>query len=284
MIDDTIGRAADVLRSAGIKTAQLEAELLLQYVLGVNQTEFLSMSDRDLSPAEQDTYFSLVERRRSREPLQYITGEAAFRHLNLRVTPDVLVPRPETEWVAEEAIAMVRHMHKPAVLDIGTGSGAIAISVASEVSQAEVVAVDISRQAISLALENAERHNVESKIRFIVSDYFSGLPAYYEEHFNVIVSNPPYIAISELSGLEPEVKDYEPVIALTPGRDPLKAHKIIAAGAPRFLKKDGLLVLEIGAGSGEAGRAVLESTGFYRDIELLLDVAGQDRVVKGVLA
>lgn len=283
MIDETIGRAADALRTAGIKTAQLDAEILLQYVLGVNQTEFLAMADRELSPAERDTYFSLVERRRSREPLQYITGEAAFRHLVLRVNPDVLVPRPETEWVAEEAIAAIRNMHKPAVLDIGTGSGAIAISVASEVSQAEVVAVDISRSAISLAMANAERYNVDSRIRFIVSDYFAGLPAHYEEHFNVIVSNPPYIARSDLAGLEPEVKDFEPVIALTPGPDPLSPHKIIAAGAPRWLKQGGIVVLEIGAGTGEAGRAVLESTGYYKDVELLLDLAGQDRVVKGVL-
>jgi release factor glutamine methyltransferase len=283
MIDDTIGRAADALRTAGIKTAQLDAELLLQYVLGVNQTEFLAMPDRELSPAEQDTYFSLVERRRTREPLQYITGLAAFRHLNLRVTPDVLVPRPETEWVAEEAIAAVRHLHESAVLDIGTGSGAIAISVASEVPQAEVVAVDISRSAISLAMENAERHNVESRIRFIVSDYFAALPSAYEAYFNVIVSNPPYIARSDLSGLEPEVRDHEPIVALTPGTDPLSPHKIIAGGAPRWLKPGGLLVLEIGSGTGEAGRAVLESTGYYENVELLLDLAGQDRVVKGVL-
>jgi release factor glutamine methyltransferase len=284
VIDDTIGRAADALRAAGIKTARLDAELLLQYVLGVSQTEFLAMADRDLSLAEQDTYFSLVERRRSREPLQYITGEAAFRHLNLRVSPDVLVPRPETEWVAEEAIAAVRNMNKPAVLDIGTGSGAIAISVASEVPQTEVVATDISRHAISLAMENAERHSVEGRIRFIVSDYFASLPAYYEEHFNVIVSNPPYIASHEMPGLEPEVKNHEPIVALTPGPDPLAPHKIIAAGAPRFLKPGGLLVLEIGSANGQAARDTLEATGFYKDVELLLDLAGRDRVIKGVLS
>lgn len=284
MIDDTIGQAADALRAAGIKTARLDAELLLQYVLGINQTEYLALADRDLSPAEQDTYFSLIERRRTREPLQYITGEAAFRHLNLRVTPDVLVPRPETEWVAEEAIAAVRNLNKPAVLDIGTGSGAIAISVASEVPQAEVVATDISRRAVSLAMENAERHGVEGHIRFIVSDFFSSVPVYYEEYFNVIVSNPPYIAAGEMPGLEPEVKDHEPSIALSPGPDPLAPHKIIAAGAPRFLKPGGLLVLEIGATSGQAARDVLRTTGLYKDVELLLDLAGRDRVIKGVLS
>ncbi|MFA5866650.1 MAG: peptide chain release factor N(5)-glutamine methyltransferase [Actinomycetota bacterium] len=283
MIDDTIGRAADALRASGIKTARLDAELLFQYVLGINQTEFLAMADRELSPAEQDTYFSLVERRQAREPLQYITGEAAFRHLNLRVTPDVLVPRPETEWVAEEAIVAVRNLHKPAVLDIGTGSGAIAISIASEVPQAEVVATDISRQAVSLALENAERHNVDGRIRFIVSDYFSSVPAYYKEHFNVIVSNPPYIASHELPGLDPEIKYHEPVVALSPGLDPLAPHRIIAAGAPRFLKAGGLLVLEIGANSGQAARDALAVTGLYTDVEILLDLAGRDRVIKGVL-
>jgi release factor glutamine methyltransferase len=283
VIDDTVSQAADALRAAGIKTARLDAELLLQYVLGINQTEFLAMSDRDLSPAEQDTYFSLVERRRSREPLQYITGEAAFRHLTLRVTSDVLVPRPETEWVAEEAIAAVRNLHKPAVLDIGTGSGAIAISVASEVPQAEVVATDISRHAVSLAMENAERYSVEGRIRFIVSDYFKSLPAYLEEHFNVVVSNPPYIASHEIPGLEPEVKDHEPRIALSPGSDPLAPHKIIADGAPRFLKPGGLLVLEIGSASGQAARDAMDATGLYKDVELMLDLAGRDRVIKGVL-
>jgi release factor glutamine methyltransferase len=284
VIDDTVSQAADALRAAGIKTARLDAELLLQYVLGINQTEFLAMSDRDLSPAEQDTYFSLVERRRSREPLQYITGKAAFRHLTLRVTSDVLVPRPETEWVAEEAIAAVRHLHKPAVLDIGTGSGAIAISIASEVPQAEVVATDISRHAVSLAMENAERYSVEGRIRFIVSDYFQSLPAYLEEHFNVVVSNPPYIASHEIPGLEPEVKDHEPPIALSPGPDPLAPHKIIADGAPRFLKPGGLLVLEIGSASGQAARDTLNATGLYKDVEVMLDLAGRDRVIKGVLS
>ncbi len=283
MIDETINRAASALREAGIKTAQLEAEMLLQYVLGVNRTEFLAMPDRDLSPAEQDTYYSLIKRRQTREPLQYITGEAAFRHLMLRVTPDVLVPRPETEWVAEEVISAVRHTNQPVVLDIGTGSGAIAISVASEVSWAEVVATDVSRAALSLAMENAQRMGVENRIQFILSDYFTSLPTRYERAFDVIVSNPPYVASSDFPGLEPEVKGFEPVIALTPGPDSLAAHRIIATGAPRFLKPGGMLVMEIAAGNGEAGKAVLNTTDMYKDIEMLLDLAGQDRVIKGVL-
>jgi len=199
------------------------------------------------------------------------------------VTPDVLVPRPETEWVAEEVIAAVRNMHTPAILDIGTGSGAIAISVASEVPEAKVVATDISRHAVSLAMENAERYGVDGRIRFFVSDYFSSLPVDYERHFNVIVSNPPYVTSTEFQALEPEVRKYEPAVALTAGSDPLAPHKIIAAAAPRFLKPAGILILEIGAGTGEAGRGVLESTGRFRNVELLLDLAGQDRVVKGAL-
>ncbi len=283
MIDDVVSRGADALRAAGIKTARLDAELLLQFTLGVNRTQFLTMEDRQLSLTEADMFADLIERRGSREPLQYITGEAAFRHLLLRVTPDVLVPRPETEWVAEEVIAAVRHVHEPRVLDIGTGSGAIAIAVASEVPGAEVVATDVSRPALAIAMGNASDHNVTEHIQFFLSDYFKNLPERLEQSFNVIVSNPPYISHAELASLDPEVRDHEPLVALSPGHDPLAPHRVIAAEAPRFLKPNGLLILEVGAGSGPAGKAVLAATGLYKNIELLLDLAGQDRVIKGVL-
>lgn len=283
MIDNVVSRGADALRAAGIRTARLDAELLLQFTLGVNRTQFLTMEDRTLSLTEEDMFADLIERRGSREPLQYITGEAAFRHLLLRVTPDVLVPRPETEWVAEEAITAVRHVHAPYILDIGTGSGAIAIAVASEVAGAEVVATDVSRAALSIAMGNAEEYGVTDHIQFFLSDYFQSLPERLEKSFHVIVSNPPYIAQVELAGLEPEVRDHEPMIALSPGHDPLSPHRVIAAEAPRFLKPNGLLILEVGAGSGAAGKAVLASSGLYKNIELLLDLAGQDRVIKGVL-
>ncbi len=283
MIDDVVSRGADALRAAGIKTARLDAELLLQFTLGVNRTQFLTMEDRPLSPMEEDMFADLIERRGSREPLQYITGEAAFRHLLLRVTPDVLVPRPETEWVAEEVIAAIRHIHEPWVLDIGTGSGAIAIAVASEVAGAEVVATDLSRPALAVAMGNAADYNLAGRIQFFLSDYFKDLPARLERSFNVIVSNPPYIAHAELASLDPEVRDHEPLVALSPGHDPLAPHRVIAAEAPRFLKPNGLLILEVGAGSGPAGKAVLAATGMYKNVELLLDLAGQDRVIKGVL-
>ena len=283
MIDDALSQAADDLRASGIRTARLDAELLLQHALGINRSALLTMDDRDLSPAEKDVYFNLIARRRTREPLQYITGEAAFRHLVLRVTNDVLVPRQETEWVAEEVLDAIRHVNQPRVLDIGTGSGAIAISIAYEAGWAEVVATDISRAALSIAIGNAKNYNVDGKIQFLLSDYFANLPERMEKSFNVIVSNPPYIRSSELVGLEPEVRDYEPLVALTPGDDPLSPHRVIAAGAPRFLKNDGILILEIGSGNGEEGKAILDSTGFYKDVELMLDLAGQDRVIKGRL-
>jgi release factor glutamine methyltransferase len=283
MLDEAVSLGADALRSAGIRTARLDSELLLQYVLGVDRTGYLLMDDRELTQTEEDTFFSLIERRKQREPLQYITGQAAFRHLLLNVTPDVLVPRPETEWVAEEAIAAVRNLNEPKVLDMGTGSGAIAISIAHEVAMAEVVAVDISRAALTVAMRNARMTGVERRIQFMVSDYFKNLPDRMEGMFNVIVSNPPYIAQRDLAGLEPEVKDYEPVVALTPGEDPLRPHRIIAAEAARFLKPQGILILEVGAGCGPEGKAILAATGLYKDIEMLLDMAGQDRVIKGRL-
>lgn len=283
MIDELVGQGADALREAGVQTARLDAELLLQHALGLNRSEFLTLGNVELSPAERDVYFSLIERRCAREPLQYITGEAAFRNLILRVTPDVLIPRPETELVVGEVIFAVKHMNKPKILDIGTGSGAIAIAVASEVPEAKVVATDISNAAVALAIENAETAGVTDRIRFLVSNYFGSLPSEYEESFNVVVSNPPYVSASEMSGLMPEVRDYEPAIALTPGRESLEPHRKIAAEAPRFLKTGGLLVLEVGAGTGNGGKEVLTATGHYREIELILDLAGQDRIVKGVL-
>jgi release factor glutamine methyltransferase len=283
MIDGLVTQGADALREAGVQTARLDAELLLQHTLGLNRSEFLTLGNVELSAAERDTYFSLIERRCAREPLQYITGEAAFRNLVLRVTPDVLIPRPETELVVGEVIFAVKHMNNPKILDIGTGSGAIAIAVASEVPEAEVVATDISNAAVALAIENAETAGVTDRIRFLVSNYFGSLPAEYEESFNVVVSNPPYVLVSEMPGLMPEVRDYEPAIALTPGRESLEPHRKIAAEAPRFLKTGGLLVLEVGAGTGDGGKEALIATGHYREIELILDLAGQDRIVKGVL-
>lgn len=283
MINELVGQGADALREAGVRTARLDAELLLQYALGLNRSEFLALGNVELSPAERDTYFSLIERRCTREPLQYITGEAPFRNLVLRVTPAVLIPRPETELVVGEVIFAVQHMNKPRILDIGTGSGAIAIAVASEVPQAEVVATDISSAAVALAIENAKTAGVTDRIRFLVSNYFGSLPDEYEESFNVIVSNPPYVSASEMPGLMPEVRDHEPVIALSPGSEPLEPHRKIAAEAPRFLKTGGLLVLEVGAGTGNGGKEALTATGHYREIELILDLAGQDRIVKGVL-
>lgn len=283
MIDELVRQGADALREAGVQTARLDAELLLQHALGLNRSEFLTLGNVELSVAERDTYFSLIESRCAREPLQYITGEAAFRNLVLRVTPDVLIPRPETELVVGEVIFAVKHMNNPKILDIGTGSGAIAIAVASEVPEAEVVATDISNAAVALAIENAETAGVTDRICFLVSNYFGSLPAEYEESFNVVVSNPPYVSASEMPGLMPEVRDYEPAIAITPGRESLEPHRKIAAEAPRFLKTGGLLVLEVGASTGDGGKEALTATGHYREIELILDLAGQDRIVKGVL-
>lgn len=278
------------MQSRGLENSRLEAELLLAAVLGVSRLDLYLQHDRPLSGAEVSRFRELVRRRLRREPLQYILGEAHFRELVLRVDPRVLIPRPETEVLVGEVLDWAERRVRAggvaaeglSAVDIGTGSGAIALSLAREGPFAHVVATDISAAALVVAAENAERSGLGERVEFRQGDLWDALGA--GERFDVVVSNPPYIAEAERGELEPEVREWEPGNALFAGEEGLEVLFALVEGAPAHLRPGGLLALELGAEQGAAVRERLEGTGAYRSVRIVLDLAGRERIALAELA
>jgi release factor glutamine methyltransferase len=210
-----------------------------------------------LTPEQTDAIRALVQRRGRREPLQYITGSTAFCGLEFAVNPNVLVPRPETELLAERAWTFLKGLQipEPTALDVGTGSGCLAITLAAKVPGAKIQATDVSAAALSLAKENAARNN--ANVQFLQGDLFAAVPA--NGRFRLIVSNPPYIPTARMETLEPEVRDHEPRLALDGGDDGMNFYRRIAAEAGAFLEKDGRLMLELDDDGGPATREIFEN-------------------------
>lgn len=255
----------------GIDSARLDAELLLGHVLGIDRVRLYMEFDRPLLPAELDTLRALVKRRASREPVAYLTGTRGFWTLDLDTDARALIPRPDTEVLVEEALAKF-----PAgsgrVLDIGTGTGAVALAIASERPEASIVATDVSTDALALARQNAETLNLP--IELVESDLF----AQVEGAFDLIVSNPPYVADS--AELGPGVRDFEPARALFAGVDGLDVLRPLIAAAPEHLVAGGWLIVEHGFDQAVAVRALFESAGF-EDVALRKDYGQNDRVTSG---
>jgi release factor glutamine methyltransferase len=277
--------AAEHMRERGLENARLESELLLAAVLGVSRLDLYLQYERPLSGAEVARFRELVRRRLRREPLQYILGEAHFRELVLRVDPRVLIPRPETEVLVGEVLAWaVRRVAAGAAegeglsaVDIGTGSGAIALSLAREGPFRHVVATDLSAAALEVAAENAARSGLAERVEFREGALWEALGA--DERFDVVVSNPPYIAESEREELQPEVREWEPGNALFAADSGLEVLFALVAGAPSYLRPGGLLALEIGAEQGAAVVGRIEGTGAYLSARIVPDLAGRERVV-----
>jgi release factor glutamine methyltransferase len=257
---------------------------LLRRALDLEQSElYLRLADR-LSSREQERFERLLERRAAREPLAYITGCKEFWSLDFEVTPAVLIPRPETELLVELALGHVRENHAGQtvkILDIGTGSGAIAVSLAVHLPDAEIWAADISSAALRVAESNARRHGVEKRTRFFHSDLFEGL-AGTGAIFDLIVSNPPYIRRRELPALAPEIRDWEPVAALDGGSDGLEYYPKIIDAAWSHLIEGGTVLLEIGSDLAEPVAGFFAGTGAYLPARVHLDYAGRERVVTAV--
>ena len=238
--------ASDQLRV----NAHRDAELLLLHTLRIPRTTLLAHPSRKLSPTEESLYESSLARRLKNEPIQYITGQQEFYGLTLKVTPAVLIPRPETEHLVE---AVLHHLPKDQptkIADIGTGSGAIAIALAVHLPKAQITALDLSLEALKVAQANAEIHNVTNRITCLKSDLLAALPA--NELFDAIVSNPPYIPESDRPTLHPEVRDHEPHTALFAGTEGLDIYRRLIPQAHALLKPNGLIALEIGHGQREA--------------------------------
>ena len=265
-----LAEAAERLRTVGVETPEVDAELLLGRVLGLTRTELQLERWRELSPDEEALAGSLVERRAAREPLAYVLGEWGFRRLTLKVDRRVLVPRPETEVVVERCLELLRGHESPAVLDVGTGSGAIALAIVDEHPGARVTAIDVSEGALALAGENAAAAGLG--VTFERRDLRDGLAGRYD----LVVSNPPYVAAGEIETLEPEVRDWEPRLA-TVGEEHTEA---VALAARDVLERGGHVVLEVAAGRGGEIADLLRKVG-YEDVQAGLDLAGRDRVVEG---
>jgi release factor glutamine methyltransferase len=251
-----------------------EALLLLYHVTGFNPTYLRLNDEQVLDPACAERYLSLLAQRRSKIPLQYILGCWDFCGLTFATDPRALIPRAETELLAEAVLKR----SPTRILDLCTGSGCLAVTVAKTLTDAAVVAADICPQALSLARQNAQAFNVSDRITFVQSDLFDGLTAAKNEPFDVIVSNPPYIPTADLDGLQAEVKNHEPRLALDGGADGLTLYKRLIPQSLAFLRPDGLLALEVGDAPSVAD--LMRQAGFC-DIQILHDYAGLPRVVTG---
>jgi release factor glutamine methyltransferase len=270
-VRDSLQLATEVLTRAGCETPQVDAELLLAHVLGTTRTGLHADGGHALSAEELLRLDALVARRVHREPVAYLLGEWGFRRLVLRVDGRVLVPRPETETVVERALALVRGQSEPRVLDVGTGSGAIALAIADEHAGARVTALDSSSEALTLAGENAERLGLA--IELVHADFFDGLP---EGRWDVVVSNPPYVRPDEVDWLPQEVREWEPRAALV-GEGATEA---IARAALEVLADGGALVLETADGDAARVAALASELGFEA-VRVTSDLSGRDRVVEG---
>jgi release factor glutamine methyltransferase len=264
-------RAAErELAEAGVPSPRVDAEHLVGAVLGRTRTE-LYAGNGQLTEAQRRQVRDLVARRRRREPLAYILGEWDFRNLTLFLDARVLVPRPETEIVVERALAAIRGLEAPRVVDVGTGSGAIALSIADEHPGARVLGVDLSEEALEVARRNRERNGLTERVTFARTELLSGLA----EPLDLVVSNPPYVRSGELEAIDPEVRDWEPRLALL-GEDVAER---IAAESRQVLRPGGTLVLECGAGQAPGLAAELGRLG-YEDVRVTPDLAGVERVVE----
>ena len=253
-------RSAEFLTNKGVDSPRLQAELLLAHVLKLPRMKLYLNFERELSDAEVSSVRELVRRRGQREPLQHIVGSTSFCGLEIVVNRSVLVPRPETELLAELGWEFLQQVVSgtgaPTAVDFGTGSGCIAIAVAAKCPAAKVVALDASAEALALARQNAEQNEVGGRIEFLQSDGFAALSP--GSVFDLIISNPPYIPSAEIETLQPEVRDFDPRVALEGGTDGLDFYRRLAAEAPTFIRQNGRIMLEFGDGQAADIRRIFE--------------------------
>ncbi|HTR43533.1 MAG TPA: peptide chain release factor N(5)-glutamine methyltransferase [Pseudomonadales bacterium] len=252
---EAIQKSTEFLAKRDVESPRLQAELLLAHQLKLPRMKLYLNFERALTDDETNSYRELIKRRGQREPLQHITGSVSFCGYEIIVNRQALVPRPETEILAELGWTFLSTLPSPTALDVGTGTGCIAIALAAKCPNAKVSAVDISPEALALANENVAKNNVQ--IEFLQGDGFAAVSK--EMQFDLIISNPPYIASAEIETLEPEVRDFDPRQALDGGADGLDFYRMFAAQAKPFLKSDGKIMLEFGDGQAPAIREIFEN-------------------------
>jgi release factor glutamine methyltransferase len=281
---EVLNESTYCLKRHRVENPRLNAELLLAKILNLSREGLYLHFRQELGDEEKGALDTFVGRRASGEPLQYILGHQEFWEVDVRVSPSVLIPRPETEHLLEEALSILREIsfeRRPSLLELGTGSGAIAISLAKEVKDLFLVATDISREALLLSKENAFQAGVLDRIEFVRGDLLEPFRLSGErEKFDVILSNPPYICRSDIGRLAREVKDFEPIIALDGGEDGLDFHRRITSAASFYLRKGGWLLLEVGQGQGRKVSQLMEDKGEFLRPQRIQDLSGIERVVK----
>jgi release factor glutamine methyltransferase len=280
---EALNWSTDFLKDHHMDNPRLNAELLLARSMGIRREELYTRLHSQIKEEEQEALDAFVQRRVSGEPLQYILGHQEFWSFDVKVDSQVLIPRPETELLVEQALSILGSTpfrKAPLVLELGTGSGAIAISLAREVKEMLIVATDVSEEALELARQNALRAGVEGKIAFVHGDLFNALQSSKEKGpFDVIVSNPPYVPRSDIASLAKEVRN-EPRIALDGGEDGLDFHRRIISEAPAYLQAGGWLLLEMGQGQGARISALIREKADFLRPQILSDLSGIERVVK----
>ncbi|MEX2048518.1 MAG: peptide chain release factor N(5)-glutamine methyltransferase [Gemmatimonadota bacterium] len=271
--------SASYLQEKGVERARLDAEYLLAHVLGVGRLQMYLQHERPLSADELAAYRPLLKRRATREPLQYILGRQSFRDLDLEVGPGVLIPRPETERLVDVVLEWARAQGRTDLdaLDVGTGSGAIALALATEGPFARVVATDVSAAALELARRNRDALGLAERVDLRHGPDFG--PLSVDEAFDVVVSNPPYVAEGEREALAPEVVAWEPQEALFAGADGLAVLRRLVTGASGALRAGGLLAVEVGDGQAASVVALAREASRYRDVAVHRDLAGKERIV-----
>jgi release factor glutamine methyltransferase len=274
---EAINKGAEFLTRKGIDSPRLQSELLLAHLLNLPRLRLYLEFERKLSEEQANQLRELLVRRANHEPLQHIVGSTSFCGLPIVVTPAVLIPRPETEVLAEHAWNFLNAIEGDTTFaDLGTGSGCLPIAIAVHAKRARAVAVDISREALAVAKENVAKNGLGERIELREGDFLAALqPA---ERFDVIVSNPPYIATAEIELLEAEVRDHDPRLALDGGADGLNFHRALAQGAAQFLKAGGRVFIEFADGQGEALRELFGSHGWIVH-GIIRDLSGTDRIL-----
>jgi len=277
---ESLKLSAEYLEKKGIESPRLNAELLLADILKCKRLDLYLKYDQPLNEDELNKYREYLSRRGKNEPLQYIIGKADFFGLEFKVNPSVLIPRPETEILVDTIINLEKQKNDLIILDIGTGSGNIAISLALNLPQSKIIALDISKEALSVAKENAEIYNASNQIEFVrknILDEFS----LNDLMFDVIVSNPPYVGIQDYKNLQKEIVEYEPRIAVTDDEDGLKFFRKIIHLSIKHLKHHGKLFFEIGMGQSNVVYDMMKNSGLY-DIQIIKDYQNIDRVIYGI--
>ncbi|MBN1365573.1 MAG: peptide chain release factor N(5)-glutamine methyltransferase [Syntrophaceae bacterium] len=279
IVHDILHNAANSFETAGIPSARLDAEVLLAFCLKCERLEFFKNTDMTISKRQLAQFRALINRRLRWEPVAYLTGRKDFWTMTLEVNKDVLIPRPDTEIIVEEALDVCSKTNSAEIkkiLDVGTGSGAIAIALAREIALARIVATDISAAALTLAKKNVRALKLENVIDFRRGDLFEPV----EGIFDVIACNPPYMSENEYKKLPAGVKDYEPAVALLSGKNGTEFCEKLIYQAPGYLKKNGWLLLEIGAKQEKTVRRLMEESGFYDSMKMRRDYSGLPRVMK----